>query len=99
MKRWCPGFRTPSLFVVRTLSLVKAQNFLGLLGAGVPPLLGALTSFAYWGARKELRIKNYQFCILHFAFCISLPSISAVPTRKVQKLPTDYAMMVCALHR
>ena len=38
------------VLVFRTLSLVKAQGFLGLLGAGVPPLLGALTSFAYWGA-------------------------------------------------
>ena len=30
--------------------VVKAQRFWGLLGAGVPPLLGALTPFAYWGA-------------------------------------------------
>ena len=37
----------------------QGASFLGLLGAGVPPLLGALTSFAYWGALKELRIKNY----------------------------------------
>jgi len=33
-------------YVFRTPSLVKAQPFWGLLGADVPPLLGALTPFA-----------------------------------------------------
>ena len=51
-------FRFP-FSAFRSLSLVKARVFWGLLGAGVPPLIGALTSFAYWGALKELRIKNY----------------------------------------
>ena len=39
--------------------LSRRRVFWGLLGAGVPPLIGTLTSFAYWGALKELRIKNY----------------------------------------
>jgi len=30
----------------------------GLLGAGVPPFMGALTPFALWGTLKELKIKN-----------------------------------------
>ena len=40
------------LFVFRSPALVTAQPFWGLLGAGVPPLLGALPLVAYWGALK-----------------------------------------------
>ena len=44
----------------RLSSLVSRLNshryhgatILGVIGAGVPPLLGALTLFAYWGALK-----------------------------------------------
>ena len=40
------------LSVFRSLTVVTAQPFWGLLGAGVPPLLGALPLVAYWGALK-----------------------------------------------
>ena len=40
------------LSVFRSPALVTAQPFWGLLGAGVPPLLGALPWVAYWGALK-----------------------------------------------
>jgi len=53
------------LFVVfsvfRTPALVKAQSFLGVIGAGVPPLLGALTSFAYWGALYVFLFSAFRF--------------------------------------
>ena len=35
------------LFVFRSPTVVTAQPFWGLLGAGVPPLLGALPLVAY----------------------------------------------------
>ena len=38
------------LSVLRTSKVVTAQHCWGLLGAGVPPLLGALALLAYWGA-------------------------------------------------
>ena len=38
------------LSVLRTPKVVTAQHCWGLLGAGVPPLLGALALLAYWGA-------------------------------------------------
>ena len=111
MKRWCPGFRTPSLcfpnsvacqgaefsgvtgggrsalnggaplalngvrlgfLVLRTPSVFKAQNFLGLLGAGVPPLLGALTSFAYWGA---LLLFSFPLSVFRFPFSVACNSL------------------------
>ena len=38
------------LSVLRTPKVVTAQHCWGLLGAGVPPLLGALALLAYWVA-------------------------------------------------
>ena len=45
--------------------VVKAQRFWGLLGAGVPPLLGALTPFAYWGALKVFLKSRYTKVTAH----------------------------------
>ena len=51
--------------VFRTPRVVKAQPFWGLLGAGVPPFMGTLTPFAYWGALKVL---SFPFSVLRFPF-------------------------------
>ncbi len=56
------------LSVFPSLSLVKAQSFLGLLGAGVPPLLGALTPFAYWGA---LLLFSFPFSAFRFPLLVT----------------------------
>ena len=46
----------------KLLPLSRRNPFWGLLGAGVPPLLGALPLVAYWGA---LNLFNYSLLSTH----------------------------------
>ena len=52
------------------LPLSRRNPFWGLLGAGVPPLLGALTLFAYWGA---LKVFNYSLLSTHYSLIKGFP--------------------------
>jgi len=77
--------------VFQTPRVVKAQPFWGFLGAGVPPFMGTLTPFAYWGALKVL---SFQFSVFRFnpatqAFlpCGSAKSASSLCSRSAASVP------------
>ena len=71
----CRRFRFPAL--------VTAQPFWGLLGAGVPPLLGALPLVAYWGA---LKVFNYSLLtktkVFRFTFSVLNSQLSTLNSKQ-----------------
>ena len=61
----------------------QGATIMGVIGAGVPPLMGALPLVALWGALKGF---SFPFSLFRFPFIF--------PTRSVR--PTNRALPLCA---